>query len=1140
MSSPRLAQPSQQLPLVERRDSQFTNTHADTLTIRIVPYSPPHSVDSSIDPSSETKDGRWANHDGTSNIRQLSRQHYSQNSKDSSMRDILTTGDDNKEIDVDATSADTFNSRKYWQSDVEVGAKYLETVNASFHQDEQHDTFALGQSRRRSHSSGHGSVRALEVVKDATELPGSALSSPLSLDCSLANRPGGVSGRPATLPQLPEVPASPVINTVVSGTVSSLNSSPSIPSSILHHPNQTLSSLSLPSLSPSLSPSPTIVTSHQGSHCHRILEEPPSPLLRPLSRRKNIVAINPDKTFTLLPQAERKPPVTARSPISSRSITPSTRSSGIFETGASGTISSVGSPPVSSTFSTLSTISTATASLSLDRQFFDAFIEDRSESPLTAIPDDRTATPKSPNTPKQIFQSSSPTEGIATDPLISLPWNRHSVGGLRKVPRTPEGKAREKESEPSSNQSVFIPALDFDAAESSLLSSFSQECLQQQCNEQERGLCQYPLPSLSSKNSFQSTGASTISERTNYKVYGHSSSPLLADSPAQSLPDLPSSSHSNIVVLGKSSPTVSSSYDILPAAPLSDIDSNENLILHPDPSPSVSAVAINRALRQAHSTDNFIISKHTPQRSQKSQDSLIIKPLHVRKEIALDRINDYRQRSRESLRSQTSLKSLRNLITHEAAHAFFIAPSVININLKDSSSPRSNTLETSLTSSSLDSNVLGGSRPPETKSASSRASHSSPVRVRMEAHPHIWSSQLSTVMSESEGGSESPGISRSPSALSGSHSEQRRSSGFSFLGGFSTRSRRVGSIGSSITPEESSLYRFHARSSSSSGAHLDRPQAVYTRASPGPSRTVRDQDEHGDGLADLRELHTHISRNGLGNIFRSSNTSDRNLHSSASSRSGSFTSTSLPAWVRIYYGSGERRLLSMPSISSLAETNSSPSASQQTGSPITDHLPNTLYSPRKRMREVEGIAIANSSNPERSPGSILSAAESTDLVISGRLSTSDRFRRSIRHKSSSVWSPHLGLDRYAPRYSIWNPPGVQWTPENGRLGRRNTQILLFISGFLFPAFWIVAALLPLPPDPKVLLQQEIAERGGSAQNIDHVTEIEYTRNGAADEIRYQSVRWWRTLNRFMALFGILLITAIIILVVVGTKEKWGG
>jgi hypothetical protein len=41
-----------------------------------------------------------------------------------------------------------------------------------------------------------------------------------------------------------------------------------------------------------------------------------------------------------------------------------------------------------------------------------------------------------------------------------------------------------------------------------------------------------------------------------------------------------------------------------------------------------------------------------------------------------------------------------------------------------------------------------------------------------------------------------------------------------------------------------------------------------------------------------------------------------------------------------------------------------------------------------------------------------------------------------------------------------------------------------------------------------------------------------------DDSRYQSAKWWRGLNRFMAVIGLLVIGAVVALAVIGVREGW--
>ncbi|KAJ2899047.1 putative serine-rich protein [Zalerion maritima] len=1303
------SQTPRRLPLHERSDSQRNvNANAAALTIRVVPYSPPRPID-----GDDGEDGEGSGSSSGENDPHPSSPLENIPTHHSSVQG-LHTGDSNDSdrsgVGVGAAEGQ-YASSENWQRQPWAAHEGSNRSNSSKSSSrasvisgqkktEQQYPLAISEGTAGPTEERAGPARTLGYATG----PGSALSSSSSLGLSLAaRRDEYVSASPAS-PSSPVV-SSPAYYEASRANIAAVNASSSTSSSVVHHPNQTLSSLSLPSLSPSLSPSPTPQPTQSQQHrqqpysaAHEDQEEcassqypspslspspalleqtpseppsgPTSPLLRPLSRRRNVVAINPEsKTFTLVPFGERAASAatvhTASSSYSQPSRSQSQQSTHQQQPHASLSTASEytefgarrgfhsGSPPISSSYSTLSTLSTVTATFSLDRPSSGIFSDDHPSSPLTTIPDDRTESPASPKTPthrirqaqlqQQRFfdedsnadtptqqhpqQQQERTRGQSEEPETSSsssPWNYRLVGGLRKVPKTPDlkGKGKQRSDEYQSEfddveevaedspvsftttrsptaigydspqplpplppvQEVNTPeqptaprprAFNIGTSDNNTLDNsgigggnssesgsgigegaglsfetyFSRRASEKQPQSQ-------PFFDLNTKTSFQSA-ASTLSERTNYKVYGHSSpAAQRSDEDFNSLLEVPSSSHSeNYVLLGESSPAASFN-DSLPVPPSSDLDSNENFVIHGDPSPSASIVTLNRALRQATSTDSLIVSRGGA-RHKFSQESLVIQPLRLpkKKKKSHDnfRLGYYRKHSRESLCTQPSLKSLSSIATQEAARVFFAAPQVININLQDPSvaGPSKRTAKPKAILPGHSASLSDASKKearstlPEDPSwagfsvadASSQVSHK---RVRMEPQPHVWSSQLSTVMSESEDGSEVTG-SRSPSAFSGSaggaRSSGRRSSGFSFFGGTSTRSRRIGSIESSIAPLDDG-------SGSGSGGHgrtdsLDRPQAAHMRQSPGPSMRIRDQDEHGDGLADLHDLQSRPSRTGLGNIFRN-NSSDRNLHSSASSRNGSFTSSSVPAWARLYYGSGERRLLSMPSISSLAESTGRFDESRpSSGSPGGNSLP--IHSPRRRMRDAYQPAVAGPSGLGRSHRPISSEAGSMDISPAMPHPTADPYGRSLgfRRKPSSVWSPHLRFDRHASRYSVWDPPSVQWSAESGPLGRRNAQVILFVTGFLIPLNWIIAAFLPLPPDPKILLRQQMVERGGSTSSLDLPAEIEHTRNGAADETRYQSARWWRTLNRFMAIFGVLIIAAVIVLVVVGVRQKWG-
>lgn len=82
---------------------------------------------------------------------------------------------------------------------------------------------------------------------------------------------------------------------------------------------------------------------------------------------------------------------------------------------------------------------------------------------------------------------------------------------------------------------------------------------------------------------------------------------------------------------------------------------------------------------------------------------------------------------------------------------------------------------------------------------------------------------------------------------------------------------------------------------------------------------------------------------------------------------------------------------------------------------------------------------------------------------------------------------------------------------------------------------MVAAFLPLPPNPELELAQ--AENGKDKYSSTHPAFRK--QRYAADEMRYQSARWWRSLNRVMSVIGLLIIGAVVALAIVGVREGWG-
>lgn len=161
--------------------------------------------------------------------------------------------------------------------------------------------------------------------------------------------------------------------------------------------------------------------------------------------------------------------------------------------------------------------------------------------------------------------------------------------------------------------------------------------------------------------------------------------------------------------------------------------------------------------------------------------------------------------------------------------------------------------------------------------------------------------------------------------------------------------------------------------------------------------------------------------------------------------------------------------------------------------------------------------------------------------------------RGVKRQTSSVWSPHLQHDRRPSRYSLWEPPPLVWSAERGVTGRRNVQVILFFLGFVFPfgklqmmplwlrlehstnlniPAWMIAAFIPLPPK----FQPSMADGLHSTSHLDFHDEVPRQVH-RAEEYSYQSARWWRCLNRAMAVVGIVIITVAVALLIAGTRGK---
>ncbi|KAL1889805.1 hypothetical protein Sste5346_008663 [Sporothrix stenoceras] len=625
-------------------------------------------------------------------------------------------------------------------------------------------------------------------------------------------------------------------------------------------------------------------------------------------------------------------------------------------------------------------------------------------------------------------------------------------------------------------------------------------------------------------------------------------------------------------------------------------DTDPNYVLHGEPS------TISFPPQSSSSNASSLVTISRQPRPAYSQESLIVPPLKtVKAKRSNERFGYYKSRSRESLRRAASIKSISSLFGQEAASTFFAGQAFLNIDIppipvftgskaaavlkqqgqlpglvtkkslpkvkrkplplpappvkksenyvvydrtpnKKTGPPASSDSWDSPSSSQLTSSPHSPTLPQQPLSK-----HYAKATVQMvEEHPHQWSSQLSTVMSESEADSIRV-VSRPVSVVSGAPSGSYIRGDVSAISGASARrssagwassthSRNMPSISSSLGLQMDEL---RDRNSRSDSLLLDRPNPAYFRTNsaspatsgsaappPPPIRTVRDHDEHGDGLADLQDIGRQPSRSGLSGFFSSSNNSARNLHSSGSMRS--IASGGFPSWARVYYGSGEHRALSVePSMSDLGQGDDYMAGigrpnSAFRRSPSMDNMHFNIFNTRRRPREVQPAGPRPFSD-----------AASMEAGEAGVMHDYRLRPPGLRKMTSSIWSPHLRVDRRATRFSVWEPPSVTWsTDTSSAFDRRNLQVMCFTFGFIFPFAWMIAAFLPLPLDPKRAMEKRAEGEYG-------VPEALKRRIAQYDEMRFQSAKWWRTLNRVMSVFGLLILGAVAALVVVGVRQGWG-
>ncbi|KIV99921.1 hypothetical protein, variant [Verruconis gallopava] len=434
-------------------------------------------------------------------------------------------------------------------------------------------------------------------------------------------------------------------------------------------------------------------------------------------------------------------------------------------------------------------------------------------------------------------------------------------------------------------------------------------------------------------------------------------------------------------------------------------------------------------------------------------------------------------------------------------------------------------------------------KPPSTSGSWAEVSSPSPSTTtattpapRMRDDPYRplqWGSRLSTIASESE-----RSHSHSISTDSARRTRRRRTIG----------SLTSGEHVSSLSDARSSEWEYGSGvlTGTESNISIPIPQPLFSPrplpSVPDERVTARDSDEREDTVGELQSPYLRPQRSGVLTRFSSKSSLRPSSSDSTKSRSSQISFIGELLWARRYYSSGEPPNMIARNNSFISETSSTPrlntATSGVTSSPISDTVPTSIWRPRNRPRnspDQQERRLRQETRrihrPQHTQHSV-AITEETDL-------SDEQVRRRRRSLSAPdltvhemMYSPHLRRDRrQTQRYSAWAAPSFDEPFGKTMFGPINRQVFCFALGFIFPPAWWVAALLPLPnrPDPENIPNMtELSERiPPSTANMSEVS---------LEEKRWQKAHWWRRVNRVLGLFGILLVAAIIVLALIGTKK----
>ncbi|KAL2828290.1 hypothetical protein BDW59DRAFT_52667 [Aspergillus cavernicola] len=411
--------------------------------------------------------------------------------------------------------------------------------------------------------------------------------------------------------------------------------------------------------------------------------------------------------------------------------------------------------------------------------------------------------------------------------------------------------------------------------------------------------------------------------------------------------------------------------------------------------------------------------------------------------------------------------------------------------------------------------VRSNSTRPSYRSHSRSATSSSGSGPRSDIQPHVVDSgvfiQYPTIRAPSSSGSRVDNVSNSAGSSednlpgpTGDYSSDR------FKSHLSTVTSRWSAEVDSSFPSPT------GNGSGSMSPELSPPPAAMTRQRLTSSSVwlVNDSEEDDEFLDSVGSLPPRPTNPGAPNSQSSSSRSSSVRSNNRPGTSSSLVANFLPTWAKMYYTADDQ---AANSTLSLVEGNRPESARPPTSnSNVIQRFSSVVSRARTFTNETRTSADPQPASDLRDPRSHWVKAPESSVTRS----------RSSLHRLRHSWSPHLYPDKrvVAPKSSVWRAPSLDSRTEP-LLGRRNVQVWSFCLGFICPLTWFIASFLTLPRKPEMMMEE----------NRGHQLEVTLKmRLHELERRRYLNARWWRNLNRWMTPLGLVIISIIITLTVVGT------